>query len=232
MKDQVVIVTGAGRGIGRAICRRFAKEGSRILAAARSADQLAETRRLVEAEGGTCKIVRADLGMAKQVDEIAAMAVREFGRIDVLVNNAAVAPSAPLERFDLATFDAMIAVNVSGVFYASRAVWPTMQKQKSGVIVNLSSRAAVDPFPGFAAYGASKNFVEGLTKALAAEGASQGIRVYGIGPGAVDTDMLRGPFPDFPADQCLRPDDIAEMVWQVTQPAYRYSSGQTVYVSK
>lgn len=232
MSDQVVIVTGGGRGIGRAICQRFAEAGAKVLAAARSQDELAETQRLVETAGGVCRVMKTDVTRIDDVDALVAMAVREFGAVDVLVNNAGAAPNGPMDSFDPATFDRMVAVNVNAVFYTCRAVWPIMRERGGGVIVNISSVAAINPFPGFAAYAASKCFVNGLTNALAKEGAEHGIRVYGVGPGAVDTQMLRGPFPDFPNDQCLKPRDIAETVWSMTQPACRHSAGQTLYVSK
>jgi 3-oxoacyl-[acyl-carrier protein] reductase len=137
-----------------------------------------------------------------------------------------------MQSFDIGVFDAMAGVNIRGVFYACRAVWPSMMARGGGAIVNISSMAAVDPFPGFAAYGASKCFVEGLTRGLAAEGQRHGIGVWGVGPGAVETEMLRGPFPDFPAERCLQPEEVAETVWLVTQPAWRHTSGQTIYVRK
>ncbi|MCH7526647.1 MAG: SDR family oxidoreductase, partial [Planctomycetes bacterium] len=173
-----------------------------------------------------------DVAVADSIDSLVAAAVRECGGVDVLINNAGVACTGRIEEFDLANFDRMIAVNVSGVFYASRAVWPIMLKRGGGVIVNISSTVAVDPIPGFAAYGATKNFVEGLTRSLAKEGKKCGIRVYAVGPGAVDTQMLRGPYPDFPADDCLQPEEVAETVFMMTQSACRYSAGQTVYVTK
>ncbi len=231
MNGEVVVVTGGGRGIGRAICRRFAAAGARVIAAARTADQLAETKRLIDAEGGFCETIQTDVASPGEVDAMIDFAVRRCGGIAVLVNNAGVAPNAPIESADLEVFEAMIGVNVNAVFYACRAVWPVMQK-RGGVIVNISSVAAVDPFPGFAAYGASKAFVEALTRGLAEEGKKCGIRVYCVGPGAVDTQMLRGPFPDFPDEECLQPEDIAETVWQLTQPAFQHAVGQTIYVRK
>ena len=107
-----------------------------------------------------------------------------------------------------------------------------MAEQGGGAIVNISSIAAYDAFPGFAAYGAAKAFVVAYTKSLAGEGKPCGIRVFGIAPGAVETDMLRDALPDFPEEQALDPGDVAAMVETVLLPAYRYSSGQTVIVTK
>lgn len=226
------IVTGGGRGIGRAICVRLARDGARVVAVARTADDLAETKRLVERNGGTCLAIRADVSRIDELNAAVDQTVRQFGAVDILVNNAGIAPRADVDAMETDTFDAMIRVNVSAPFYAVRAVWPIMKKRRQGIIINISSVAAADPFPGFAAYGATKAYIEGLTRGLAKEGRPLGIRVYGVGPGAVDTDMLRGPFPDFPADQCLQPDDIAEVVHLMTEPACRYTVGQTLYVSR
>jgi 3-oxoacyl-[acyl-carrier protein] reductase len=111
-------------------------------------------------------------------------------------------------------------------------VWHHLIERGGGVIINTSSVAAYDAFPGFAAYGAAKAFVVAYTKFLAREGAGVGIRVYGVAPGAVETDMLRGAFPDFPADQALEPYDVAAMFETLLLPACAYSSGQTITVSK
>ncbi len=232
MADKTALVTGGGRGIGRAICTRFARGGYRVVAVARSEGELAETARCVEAEGGACRTMTVDVTDAAAMESAVQSVVSEWASIDVLVNNAGVAENAPLESFDIRRFDGMVATNVNAVFYACRAVWPIMRECGGGIIVNISSVAAVDPFPGFAAYGATKTFVNGLTKALSREGAEHGIRVYGVAPGAVDTKMLRGPFPDFPEDQCLKPADIAEVVWLMTEPVYQYSAGGIVYVRK
>ncbi|NOT02101.1 MAG: SDR family oxidoreductase [Phycisphaerales bacterium] len=226
------IVTGGGRGIGRAICHRLAADGARVVAVARSRDELDETKRLVERHGGTCLTVRADVSQVDEMNAAVDETVRQFGAVDILVNNAGTAPRADVDAFGIDTFDAMIGVNVSAPFYAVRAVWPIMKQRRQGIIINISSVAAVDPFPGFAVYGATKAYIEGLTRGLAKEGRPLGIRVYGVGPGAVDTVMLRGPFPDFPDDQCLQPDDIAEVVHLMTQPVCRHAVGQTIYVTR
>lgn len=232
MKVRAAVVTGGGRGIGRAVCRRFAAAGTDVLAVARSETDLAETERLIGQAAGRCVTFPGDVGSWERVEAMVAFARREFGGVGVLVNNAGIAWNGPVERFEPQVFNDMVAVNVAAPFYACKAVWPTMRQQGGGVIINISSMAAVDPFPGFAAYGATKAYLDALTRGLAKEGREYGIRVYGVGPGAVDTQMLRGPFPDFPAEQCLRPEEIAEVVWQVTQPAFHHAAGQTIYVTR
>jgi 3-oxoacyl-[acyl-carrier protein] reductase len=230
MNNPVVVVTGGGRGIGRAVCERFAADGARIVAASRSADELEATSAAVERAGGRCHAQQTDLTSPDDIDTLISTTVDRFGRVDILVNNAGVAEICRIEDLEPVAFDRTLAVNVEAVYRTCRAVWPIMKAQKGGVIVNVSSVASVDPFPGFAAYGASKAWVNAWTKALADEGRPVGIRVFAVAPGAVETQMLRSALPDFPADQALQPMDIADVVHALAQPACRYATGQTVFV--
>ena len=232
MSVSMVVVTGGGRGIGRAVCERFAAGGAQIVAASRSTQDLQETSRLVSAAGGKCHALPTDVCEPEEVNALIETAAGKFGRIDVLVNCAGVAPLAKIEDLDPALFDTVMAVNVRAVYEACRAVWPVMKAHGEGVIVNMSSMASVDPFPGFAAYGAAKAWVTLWTKALAEEGRSCGIRVFAVAPGAVETRMLRDAFPDFPAEETLKPREVAEMVYALAQPACRYATGETVFVKK
>ena len=232
MKDSVVIVTGGGRGIGRAICIRFAEAGAQVVAVARTSDDLVETRRRIETIGGRCHIRSADVTAPAEFSAVVESTLSRFGRIDVLVNNAGIAPLAPFDEVGEAVFDAVYAVNIKAAYMCCHAVWPTMKAAGSGVIVNISSMASVDPFPGFATYGASKAWINTWTKALAAEGRAFGIGVFAVAPGAVETDMLRGAFPDFPPDQALHPRDVAEQVFALAEPSCRHATGQTVFIKK
>lgn len=231
-RESVVVVTGGGRGIGRAIGQRFAADGAQVVAASRTLAELEETRQVVERAGGRCHVQPMDVCEPEEIDSLIETTVERFGRIDVLVNCAGTAPQATIEELEPALFTRIMAVNVNAVYLACRGVWPVMKKQKSGVIVNISSIASVDPFAGFAAYGAAKAWVNAWTKALADEGRRLGIRVFSVAPGAVETRMLRGAFPAFPADQTLQPADVADVVHALTQPACRYATGQTVFVRR
>ena len=232
MNASVVVVTGGGRGIGRAICERFATAGAQMVAASRSAEDLRETCQSISAAGGHCLSQPTDVGEPDEVSALIETTASRFGRIDVLVNCAGVAPLAKIEDLDPALFDTVMAVNVRSVYHACRAVWPVMKARGEGVIVNMSSMASVDPFPGFSAYGAAKAWVNLWTKALAEEGRSCGIRVFAVAPGAVETRMLRDAFPDFPNDQTLKPGEVAEVVYALAQPQCRYATGQTVFLKK
>ncbi len=232
LKGKTAIVTGAGRGIGRAIAKRLGVAGAHVVLASRTVEQLDETRQMIERGGGRALAVPCDVANADEVERLIARAREVFDDIHVLINNAGTAPLATIEEMEPNLFDKIIASNVRTVYLCSRGVWPVMAAAGGGVIVNISSIAAYDAFPGFAAYGAAKAFVIAYTKSLAVEGQSRGIRVYGVAPGAVETDMLRGALPDFPAEQALEPDQVAAMVELLFSPAYQYSSGQTIVVTK
>ncbi len=232
LKGKTVLVTGAGRGIGRAIARRFAAAGANVAATARTQAQLEETRSLIERANGAVLAVLADVSQIDDVQRLVDEAQSTFGSIDILVNNAGFASLATIDQMEPHVFDQIVAVNIRTVYLCSRAVWPVMSANGGGVIVNVSSVAAYDPFPGFAAYGAAKAFVVAYTRALAAEGIASGIRVYGVAPGAVETEMLRGAFPGFPAEKTLQPDEVAALVETLAGPSCRHLSGQTIVMKK
>jgi NAD(P)-dependent dehydrogenase (short-subunit alcohol dehydrogenase family) len=227
---RVAVITGAGRGIGRATAERLARAGWDIAGVARSADPLADMKRTVELSGARCRTAVLDVTRPVDVEEFARRVATELGRIDLWVNNAGAAPLAPIAKLDPQTFDAMMAVNVNAVFYGCRAVWPIMQRQGGGVIVNISSIASVDPFPGFAAYGASKAWVNLFTKAAADEGRPDGIRVFAVAPGAVETPLLRETFPDIPTEQTMDPDVVAGTIELLADARAAPTSGSVLFV--
>jgi 3-oxoacyl-[acyl-carrier protein] reductase len=211
---------------------RFAGAGCNVVVAARNEEALDEAMERIGAAGAECAAVTADVGEPEQACQIVTAAVERFGRIDVLVNNAGRAPLAKIDEIAADEFDSVTAVNIAAVFHTTRTAWPHMQKQGGGVIVNVSSLASVDPFPGFATYGASKAWVNLFTHAAAAEGRPFNIRVFAVAPGAVETQMMRSTFPDFPADQTLDPDHVAAVIESVCDERMAHASGQTVFVRK
>jgi 3-oxoacyl-[acyl-carrier protein] reductase len=230
--QRTALITGGGRGIGRAAAVEFARAGFDVAIVARSREQLAQTAGEVEKLGRRCVPIRADLatadGPAAAVDDARA----ELGRIDVLMNNAATAPLGKIEELTVEQFEGMVALNLTAVYATTKAAWPNMKAQRGGVIVNVSSMAAKDPFPGLTAYGATKAAINTLTLGLAGEGKPYDIRVYAIGPGAVETEMLRSGFPDIPAEACLQPADVARVAVLLADPACRYATGEVIYLQK
>lgn len=232
LKGKTVIVTGAGRGIGRAMARRFGAAQANVVLVARNERELDETRQALARDGGNPLAVRADLTRVEDVDRLIDESLDRFGRIDGLVNNAGNSVRSDIESMEPEQFDAMVAINIRAVYLCCRAVWRPMAEAGGGVIVNISSLAGQTPFPGFAVYGATKGFVNVFSQALSEEGLPKGIRVYCVAPGAVETQLLRGLFPDFPADQILTADDVAAFVETLFSPATRYIDGQTIRIQR
>jgi NAD(P)-dependent dehydrogenase (short-subunit alcohol dehydrogenase family) len=151
LKGKTVIVTGAGRGIGRAIARRLSTAGADVAITARTEPQLDETRRLIERAGGSVLAMPADVANERDVERLVEAVMERFGRIGVLVNNAGTAPLARIDEMEPDVFDHTIATNIRSVYLCSRAVWGIMAEAGEGIIVNISSLSAYDPFLGFAA---------------------------------------------------------------------------------
>jgi NADP-dependent 3-hydroxy acid dehydrogenase YdfG len=191
LKNKVVIITGASSGIGKATARKLAKEGASVVLCARSEDELNTLRDKIESEGGKALVVKTDVTKPGDLQNAIALAVEEFGSIDVLINNAGLMPLSYVEKLKTDEWEKMVDVNIKGVLNGVAAVLPTMRKNKSGHIINISSSAAHQYFPGGAVYCATKAavkmFSEGLRKELAPE---YGINVTSIEPGAVDTSLL------------------------------------------
>ena len=232
LRGQTAVVTGAGRGIGRAIARRLAAAGAHVAITSRTAEQLHETQKCIERDNGRVLSIVADVTREEDVERLFAETAEVLGPVKILINNAGISPVAKIEEMEPHLFDTLVCTNIRSVFLCTRAVWDGMVKSGGGSIVNISSVSAYDPFPGLAAYGGAKAFVTTYSKGLAEEGRPRGIRVYCVAPGAVDTDMLRGAFPEFPEDQVLQPEDVASLVELLLMPGARYSSGQSITIRK
>jgi NAD(P)-dependent dehydrogenase (short-subunit alcohol dehydrogenase family) len=191
LKGKVAIVTGGGRGIGRAIAQRFTAEGAAVLLAARTAAQLEQTVKEIGSAGGRAASVTADVTLEEDAARIVHAEREQFGRVDILVNNAGIyGPVAPIEDITPAEWDSVLAVHLRGAFLMTRLALPEMYAREGGAILNISSVAARAAYPWGAAYATAKAGLLGLTRTTAAEGARRGVRANAILPGPVpETEM-------------------------------------------
>ena len=191
LKDKVAVITGGGRGIGRAIALAYAREGARLVLAARSVGGLEETQRMVADEGGHALVLPTDISNVESVAALAQKAREHFGRVDILVNNSGIAgPTAPLWQITPDDWDATFAVNVRGTFLCCRAFLPMMIEQSSGSIIILGSMTGKRPLLGRTPYSASKLALVGMARTLAWEAGPHGIRVNVISPGPVEGERI------------------------------------------
>jgi 3-oxoacyl-[acyl-carrier protein] reductase len=238
---QTAIVTGSARGFGRAICRRLARGGARIVVADINFPGAEETASLIAKDGGQAMAVRVDVASASSVDSMVNAALSSFdSRVDVLVNNAAIWTNVPTEELDEEEWDRMVDVNMKGVFLCCRAVIPIMKRQRRGHIVNIAS-IAVRTGGTYAGihYVASKGGVLAMTKKLAKELGQYGIVVNGVNPGSSPTEMmvgwpqeiLDGIVKNTPLGRMCQPEDIADTVAFLASDAARFVHGETVEVN-
>jgi NAD(P)-dependent dehydrogenase (short-subunit alcohol dehydrogenase family) len=188
LKGKVAIVTGGGRGIGRAIATKLAGEGARVVATARTESEIREVAAEIDRKhgAGNAHAVVADVSRESDCEKIVADARKAFGAVDILINNAAIyGPVQPVEKFSVRDWDAVMAVNLRAPMLLSQFVLPEMYNRKSGAILNISTVGAKAAFALSSAYTASKAGLIGLTRVLAAEAAAKGVRVNAICPGPV-----------------------------------------------
>ena len=193
LKDRVALITGSGRGIGRAIAHLFAKEGAALFLTARTEKELAAVAKEISDDGSRAGYAMADLTQDAACTHVVATAREKFGTIDILVNNAGhYGPVVPVEEYPVGEFDKVIAIHLRAAFLLSKLVLPEMYARGSGVILNISSLSAKAAYAWGSAYAAAKAGMLGLTRVTAAEAARKGVRVNAICPGPVaETQMSK-----------------------------------------
>jgi NADP-dependent 3-hydroxy acid dehydrogenase YdfG len=189
IEGKVVVITGASSGLGEATARLLATQGASVVLGARRVDRLQSLADELNGNGGKALAVATDVTDRDQVKGLVDAAVRAYGRIDVMINNAGLMPQAPLERLRVDEWDRMIDVNIKGVLHGIAAALPHMQRQTSGHIINVSSVAGHKVGPGFAVYAATKHAVRALSEGLRQEVKPYNIRTTVISPGAVATEL-------------------------------------------
>src|SRR5277367_711767 len=224
-KGKVALITGAGNGIGRATAIGFARNGARIVVVDRDTAGGEATAGVIRQQGGEALFVAADVTRSADVQAYVKAALDAYGSIDCFHNNAGIEGKvAPTAEYDEDTFDAVMGVNVKGVFLGLRHVLPVMLRQKHGAIVNTASVAGLMGSPGMSAYVASKHAVIGLTKVAAGEVARAGVRVNAVCPGPIDTRMIHS------LEAMLNPEDPGSVGdrYQSNIPLGRYGTAEEV----
>lgn len=212
LDNQVALVTGAGRGIGRALALALARRGARVFLAARTREQINAVESEIKADGGQARAVAGDVADEGNVAQLFQMIQDEAGRLDVLINNAGIGSFGPLADIETADFDRVIAVNLRGTFLCSKYALRMMQPVNRGSVINIASVVGFKGYPDQGAYTASKHGIMGLTKTLAVEAQEHGIRVSAVLPGGVDTDLIGDARPDIDRSTLLKSEDIADTV--------------------
>lgn len=227
----VALVTGAGSGIGRETSLALAGLHHRLVLVGRREELLRETASLLSDSDAV--VIPGDVGDAALAEALVGRALDAAGRLDVLVNNAAIAPSVPVERTTPALLDEVFRIDAVGPGLLIARAWPVFVRQRSGCVVNISTMATADPFPGFFAYAAAKSALESMTRSCAVEGRRLGIRAFAIAPGAVETPMLRRLFDEraIPPGRCLSPRRVAEVVAACVRGDHDDRNGQTIRVT-
>ena len=238
LENQIAVVTGAGRGIGRAIALKFAAQGADIVAVDLKTDFVQETVDEVRKLGRKAWAVAANVAEAASVEAAVEQILKEAGRVDILVNNAGITKDGLLMRMSEADWDAVLDINLKGTFLFTKAFSRAFVKQRSGRIVNIASVIGLIGNAGQCNYAASKAGVIGFTKSVARELASRGVTANAIAPGFIETKMTEALGPEaraallkqIPLASLGQPGDVAEAALFFASPAARYITGQVLAV--
>ncbi len=238
LENKTAIVTGGGRGIGRACSMKLAQAGARLVIADMDGQSAEETAGEIRRLNQQAIALVIDVGKQEDADRLAAETLQHYGRIDILVNNAGIARDNLLLRMNEKEWNAVLTVNLTGVFHCMKAVTRPMIKQRSGKIINMASVVGLMGNAGQANYAAAKAGVIGLTKSAAKELGSRNIQVNAVAPGYIDTEMTRN-LPQaareaflklIPLERAGTPDEVADSVLFLAGPSSDYITGQVIQV--
>jgi NAD(P)-dependent dehydrogenase (short-subunit alcohol dehydrogenase family) len=240
LTNRIAIVTGGGSGIGRRVAMAFSEYGAKLVVVDINQDAAAHVVSEIEAKRGEAIAIPVDVTQPKEVQKMVDLALKSYGRIDILFNNAGINIRGPAETYSLEDWNKVIATNLTGMFICAQAVGRVMMKQGGGKIINTASVSAKLGHPGNLAYAAAKHGVIGIAKVMAVEWAKYHVNVNCIAPGVIRTSMTAKAFTDaemykelvskVPMGRLGEPDDLVGAVIFLASEASNYITGQTIYI--
>lgn len=237
LKGKTAIVTGGSRGIGAAICKRFAEQGANIaLLYAGNTQKAEETKAALQEMGVKAEAYQCNVADAEQVAAVCKQIIKDFGGADILVNNAGITKDKLVPMMKVPDFDSVVDTNLKGAFYMIKQLYPVFMKQKSGKIINISSVSGLMGNPGQTNYSASKAGLIGLTKSVAKELASRNVNCNAIAPGFVATDMTENLYENnalvdhIPMKRFAQPEDIANLALFLASDQSDYITGEVIRI--
>lgn len=241
VQGKVVIVTGAGRGIGRSVAKGFADAGAKVIVCSRTESELVFLQEEIEKTGGICEVITCDVSRKSDIENVVQKTVEKFGKIDVLINNAGITKKVPAKDIALEDFKKIIDINLTSVFLFAQLVGRVMIEQGFGKIINVSSVASDQGLTGSIAYAASKGGVTMLTKTLAIEWAEYGVQVNAIAPAYVETPLVeavklsRQGFEESvinrtPMGRMAKPEEMIGACIFLGSEASSYMTGETIFL--
>ena len=230
-KDKVVLVTGASRGLGRVIAQDFARQGAKVVLVARHMEPLEVLEDEILAAGGEALAVAADISDSNAVQALAMQVGVSYGRVDILINNAAVAILKPMTEIGSEEWQQMTGVNLHGMFLLTQTFLPGMIERKAGVVVNMSAALARNGYPNLAVYSATKAGIIAFSEALSKEVRRHGVQVYTVCPHGINTELYKTLFGVADPNKLLSPERVAQDVLKVAAGEGGIRSGQTLEIS-